>query len=242
VYDIKRELYHLTHKWRGSEKGGKNNIYRFDPAEKNSHCFNPMQEIRIGTEHQIADTQNIAYMLVDVVGEGIIGKHWLQTAFTLFTACILYVCHKNSAENKTRGSISSILDLLCDKDGIKNTIKTLADFSCVDAEAQKTINLIGYQMQGKDEKELSGIISTTVTQLSLYFDPLVTRAISTSDFTIDDICNAEKPATLYLVTDPNNKDRYQPLIRLILNMILRKLTAKMNFVNGKGRPSQILCK
>lgn len=235
IYDIKRELYHLTSKWRGDDNGGKNNIYRFDPAEKDSHCFNPMQEIRLKTEYQIADAQNIAYMLVDVVGEGIIGKHWLQTAFTLFTACILYVAHKNFDENNTQGSIPDILELLCDKDGIRNTIQTLADFSCIDEEAQKTINLIGYQMQGKDEKELSGIVSTTVTQLSLYFDPLVTRAVSKSDFSIDDICNKQKPATLYLVTDPSNKDRYQPLIRLIINMILRKLTAKMNFVNGKGQ-------
>ncbi|MFM2344017.1 MAG: hypothetical protein RLZZ210_626 [Pseudomonadota bacterium] len=235
VYDIKRELYHLTSKWRGSDKGGKNNIYRFDPAQKDSDCFNPMQEIRINTEYQIADAQNIAYMLVDTVGEGILGKHWLQTAYTLFTACILYIAHKNYDINQTHGSIPQMLDLLCDKSGIKNTVKELAEFSCVDEEAQKTINLIGYQMQGKEEKELSGIISTTVTQLSLYFDPLVNRAVSKSDFTIDDICNKEKPATLYLVTDPSNKDRYQPLIRLIINLILRKLTAQMNFVNGKGQ-------
>jgi type IV secretion system protein VirD4 len=235
VYDIKRELYHLSSKWRASETGANNNIYKFDPAETDTSCFNPMAEIRIGTSNQVPDAQNIAIMFVDAMGEGIIGKHWLQTAYTLFTGCILYIANKNYDTDGTYGSIPQMLELLCHEEGIYAIMELLAEFSCKNADAQKTINLIGQQMMSKEEKELSGIVSTTVTQLSLYFDPMVSNAVSKSDFTIDDICNGEKPATLYLVTDPNNKDRFQPLIRLMLNMILRRLTAKMNFTDGKGQ-------
>jgi type IV secretion system protein VirD4 len=235
VYDIKRELYHLSKKWRSSETGANNNVYKFDPAESDTHCFNPLAEIRIGTSHQVPDAQNIAIMLVDSMGEGIIGKHWLQTAYTLFTGCILYITNKNHDADGTYGSIPQMLELLCHEQGIHVIMQLLTEFSCKNADAQKVINLIGQQMMSKEEKELSGIVSTTVTQLSLYFDPMVSHAVSKSDFTINDICNSEKPSTLYLVTDPNNKDRFQPLIRLMLNIILRRLTAKMNFEKGNGQ-------
>ncbi len=235
VYDIKRELYHVTAKWRGSKSGADNNIYKFDSAEIDTHCFNPMNEIRINTEHQISDAQNMAYMLVDTDGKGIEGNHWLESAFTLFTGCILYVAHKNYQNNQTKGSIPKILALLCDDASIEETLKLLAEFKCSDTFASKAINQVGFEMLKKEIKELSGIVSSTLTKLSLYRDPLVANCVNKSDFTIDDICNGLKPATLYIVADPNNKDRYRPLIRLILNMILRKLTAKMIFENGQGK-------
>ncbi len=234
IYDIKRELFHLTSKWRAAEHGGNNNVFKFDPAELDTHCFNPMNEIRINTPYEMSDAQNMAYMLADENGKGL-NDHWVKTAFNLFSSCILYVAHKNYDENKTHGKITDILNLLCDQESIIKAMKKLSEFKCAQQDAQKIINQTGREMLGKDIRELSGVISTTVTQLSLYRDPLVAHSISKSDFTIDDITNATKPTTLYLVTDPNNKDRYQPLIRLILNMMLRRLNAKINFENGKGQ-------
>ncbi len=233
VYDIKRELYHLTNTWR--KFGANNNIYKFDPVETDTNCFNPMNEIRINTEYQVSDAQNMAYMLVDTEGKGIEGNHWLEAAFSLFTGCILYIAHKNYKLNNTKGNIPQILDFLCADESLKDTLELLSKFKCEDIYACKIINQVGLEMLKKEQKELSGVISSTLTKLSLYRDPLVANSVSKSDFTIDDICNVEKPATLYLVTDPNNKDRYRPLVRLILNMMLRKLTAKMHFENGKGK-------
>jgi len=51
VTDLKREIYELTAGWRRTE--ARNRILRFEPASS-SHSvhFNPLDEIRIGIEHE----------------------------------------------------------------------------------------------------------------------------------------------------------------------------------------------
>ena len=59
VTDLKGELYELTSGWR--QKYAHNRILRFEPAAAaGSCCFNPMAELRLGTEHEVGDVQNLA--------------------------------------------------------------------------------------------------------------------------------------------------------------------------------------
>ena len=59
VTDLKGELYELTSGWR--QKYAHNRILRFEPAAAaGSCCFNPMEELRLGTEHEVGDVQNLA--------------------------------------------------------------------------------------------------------------------------------------------------------------------------------------
>jgi type IV secretion system protein VirD4 len=62
VTDLKREIYELTAGWRRTE--ARNRILRFEPASS-SHSvhFNPLDEIRIGTEHETGDIQNLANLI-----------------------------------------------------------------------------------------------------------------------------------------------------------------------------------
>ena len=48
----------------------------------------------------------------------------------------------------------------------------------------------------------------------------------------NDLVNHEKPATLYLGIPPSDIERTMPLLRLILNQILSRLTEKMDFTQG----------
>src|SRR5438045_5222064 len=45
------------------------------------------------------------------------------------------------------------------------------------------------EMLDKEDKELSGVLSTAKTALASYSDPLVARNTSASDFTISDLVN-----------------------------------------------------
>lgn len=57
VTDLKREIYELTAGWRSRE--AKNRILRFEPANgKDSIGFNPLDEIRVGTDYETGDIQN----------------------------------------------------------------------------------------------------------------------------------------------------------------------------------------
>jgi type IV secretion system protein VirD4 len=62
-----------------------------------------------------------------------------------------------------------------------------------------------------------------MSYLSLYRDPLVAENTAHSSFRIADLMNHEKPCSLYLVVRPADKDRLKPLMRLIINQIVRVL-------------------
>jgi type IV secretion system protein VirD4 len=64
VTDLKGELYELTAGWRQEHAHDK--VLRFEPASSSgSCCFNPMAELRIGTEYEVGDVQNLALLMVD---------------------------------------------------------------------------------------------------------------------------------------------------------------------------------
>ncbi|MFM2345243.1 MAG: hypothetical protein RLZZ210_1857, partial [Pseudomonadota bacterium] len=225
IYDIKRELWHLTSKYRN--KIGK--CYLFDPSSPESSCFNPLSEVRLCTEKQIADAQNIAYMLVDRDGLGFDGDYWKEASYVLLIGAILYVLHNDSNAN-----LYDVLSFFSSEDTNHLTMDKMAKFECHDKIAQKEIQNIGNSMFKTPEKELAGIINSASKCLSIFRDPLIQKITSYSEFSILDIVNSEKPISLYMAFDPSNLDRLRPLIRLITNQILKKLTESMKFENGQG--------
>jgi type IV secretion system protein VirD4 len=45
------------------------------------------------------------------------------------------------------------------------------------------------------------------------------------------------PVSLYITTQPTDQDRLRPLVRILLNLMLRKLCGKMAFADGKAVPN-----
>ncbi len=89
------------------------------------------------------------------------------------------------------------------------------------------------EMLDKEDKDFSGVLSTAKTALALYSDPLVSRCTSSSDFTVHDLVNHERPVSLYLVVPPSDKIRLRPLIRLIFTMVVNRLTEKLDFEGAR---------
>ena len=70
ITDLKGELRALTAGWR--KEHANNHVLRFEPASSyGSVGWNPMEEIRIGTEYEIGDAQNLATCIVDPDGKGL---------------------------------------------------------------------------------------------------------------------------------------------------------------------------
>lgn len=57
---------------------------------------------------------------------------------------------------------------------------------------------------------------------------------------IKDLMHHNNPVSLYIVTQPNDKARLQPLVRVMLNMVVRLLADKMEFerVDGFVKPKK----
>src|SRR5512133_513931 len=58
ITDLKGELWAMTAGWRQKHAGNK--VLRFEPASPASVCWNPLDEIRVGTENEVGDIQNLA--------------------------------------------------------------------------------------------------------------------------------------------------------------------------------------
>jgi type IV secretion system protein VirD4 len=83
------------------------------------------------------------------------------------------------------------------------------------------------ELLNKSENERSGVLSTAMSFLGLYRDPVVAKVTRRCDWRIADLVGGKRPATLYLVVPPSDISRTKPLVRLVLNQIGRRLTEEL---------------
>ena len=92
-------------------------------------------------------------------------------------------------------------------------------------------------MMDRPAQEAGSVLSTAKTFLDLYRDPTVAKNTRRSDFRIRDLMHYADPVSLYIITQPNDKARLRPLVRIVVNMIVRLLADKMEFENGRPKPT-----
>ena len=91
-------------------------------------------------------------------------------------------------------------------------------------------------MMDRPREEAGSVLSTAKSYLSLYRDPVVRDNTSDSHFRIADLMHHADPVSLYIVTRPTDKARLRPLIRILLNMIVRLLADRIEFEQGRPKP------
>jgi len=58
-----------------------------------------MDQLRIGTEHEVGDVQDLALLIVDPDRKGLrAGDYFQKTAHSLLSACILHLSYKAKVE------------------------------------------------------------------------------------------------------------------------------------------------
>ena len=237
ITDLKGELWALTAGWR--KKYAKNKVLRFEPASA-SGCakWNSLDSIRLGTEYEVGDVQNLATLIVDPDGKGLI-DHWQKTSQSLLVGLILHLLYKRKNEG-VLASMAAVDWLMADPKQAGSNDELWADMASylhVDGKNHPVVGATGQDMMARDEREAGSVISSTKSYLALYRDPIVARNTNASDFKIQDLMNHDDPVSLYIVTQPNDKDRLRPLVRVMLNMIVRLLADKMEFENGQPKVS-----
>src|SRR3546814_245126 len=91
------------------------------------------------------------------------------------------------------------------------------------------------EVLNKSENERSGVLSTAMSFLGLYRDPIVAQNTSSCDWRIADLVDAKSPVSLYLVIPPSDISRTKPLVRLVMNQIGRRLTERLEGDPKKSR-------
>ena len=220
IHDIKGENWTLTSGWRSRFS----TCIRFDPTDTASPRFNPLMEVRKGPG-EVRDVQNIADILVDPEGSLERRSHWEKTGHALLVGVILHVLY--AEDDKTLAGCARILS-----DPSRSFEKTLERMlktrhlraSDGVRKVHPVVAQAARELLNKADNERSGVLSTALSFLSLYRDPVVAAVTSASDWRIGDLAGAARPVSLYLVVPPSDLSRTKPLIRLILNQIGRRLT------------------
>ncbi len=219
VHDIKGENWTLTAGFRARH----GRVLLFDPTNAASAAYNPLLEVRRG-QWEVRDVQNVADVLVDPEGSLERRNHWEKTSHSLLVGTILHVLYAEA--DKTLAGVASFLS-----DPSRTIEETLAAMMATPhlgaAGVHPVVASAARELLNKSDNERSGVLSTAMSFLGLYRDPVVAEVTRACQWRIADLIEGDRPATLYLVVPPSDISRTKPLIRLILNQIGRRLTEEL---------------
>lgn len=227
VHDIKGENWTLTAGFR-SRHG---RVLLFDPTNPKSAAYNPLLEVRRG-EWEVRDVQNIADILVDPEGSLEKRNHWEKTSHALLVGAILHVLY--AEKDKTLAGVAAFLS--DPKRPIESTLAAMMKTAHLGEDGpHPVIASAARELLNKSDNERSGVLSTAMSFLGLYRDPVVAEVTRRCDWRIADVVGGKRPSTLYLVVPPSDINRTKPLIRLILNQVGRRLTEDLQAKGGRHR-------
>jgi type IV secretion system protein VirD4 len=218
VHDIKGENWQLTAGWRA--RFGR--VLLFDPTNALSAAYNPLLEVRRG-DTEVRDVQNVADILVDPEGALERRNHWEKTSHSLLVGAILHVLY--AERDKTLAGVANFLS--DPKRPIETTLRAMMTTRHLGDAPHPVVASATRELLNKSENERSGVLSTAMSFLALYRDPLVGKVTSRCDWRINDLVDGKRPVTLYLVVPPSDISRTKPLVRLVLNQIGRRLTEEL---------------
>jgi type IV secretion system protein VirD4 len=229
VHDIKGENWQLTAGFRARH----GRVLLFDPTNPASSAYNPLLEVRRGA-WEVRDVQNVADVLVDPEGSLDKRNHWEKTSHSLLVGTILHVLYAEA--DKTLAGVAAFLS--DPRRSIEATlVAMMATPHLGDDGPHPVVASTARELLNKSDNERSGVLSTAMSFLGLYRDPVVAEVTGRCDWRIADLIKGDRPATLYLVVPPSDISRTKPLIRLVLNQIGRRLTEDLH---AKERHHRVL--
>ena len=226
VHDIKGENWTLTAGWRA--RFGR--VLLFDPTNPASAAYNPLLEVRRGPS-EVRDVQNIADILVDPEGALERRNHWEKTSHSLLVGAILHVLY--AEPDKTLAGVANFLS--DPRAPIEATLKAMMATPHLGDRPHPVVASAARELLNKSDNERSGVLSTAMSFLGLYRDPVVAQVTSRCDWRIADLVEGSVPVSLYLVVPPSDIVRTKPLVRLVLNQIGRRLTETLENARNRHR-------
>ena len=231
VFDPKGELWNLTAGYRKSFS----DVFRFAPLSDNSIRMNYLDSIRSDYRYAFRDASLIAdILLAPAENESVSGneKHFTDTAKDLLTTAILHVKFSKTYKQK---HMAGVLNFLSGSMNISNRDSEI-DYSTDLLESMKSddhgddlihqqIFLGANRALIKPDRERGSVFSTALRSLWLFQDINTAVNTSTSDIVFSDFYG-NKPISLYLTIPNSDIDRVSPLIRLIVQFLIRRFAEK----------------
>jgi type IV secretion system protein VirD4 len=175
VHDIKGENWSLTAGWRSRFS----HCLLFDPTNPLSARFNPLLEVRKGAM-EVRDVQNIADILVDPEGAREQRDHWEKTAHALLVGTILHVLY--AEQEKTLARVATFLSDPTRSIGRTLSIMLTTNHLGTDTTpvVHPVVASVARELMNKADNERSGVVSTAMSLLGLYRDPIIAATTATA--------------------------------------------------------------
>ena len=176
-------------------------------SPKESSAYNPLLEVRRG-EWEVRDVQNIADILVDPEGSLDKRNHWEKTSHSLLVGAILHILYAEPEK-----TLAGVANFLSDpKRPVESTLRAMMKTAHLGEDGpHPVVASAARELLNKSDNERSGVLSTAMSFLGLYRDPVVAEVTRRCDwrirkpavavFTLDDyvaagIMTADQAATL----------------------------------------------
>lgn len=252
VFDMKGENYAFTAGYRMKVLGQK--ILKFRPYSfDGSVSYNPLAEVELGTVKEVKGATVIADILTDP-GEGKQRDHWANSASSLLVGLILYVLYKAKNEGRM-GSIGDVVDFLTDTSRSLDdawqdlmTVPLTSDLECIKSwkkiyskqqmsgipnGVHPVVARTAAEMLNKDPKERASVISSVMSKLTLFKDPIIRKNTTNVDFRIKDLMDFETPVSFYVVVESQDMATLAPLLKMLLTQVIGVLAPEMDFESGE---------
>lgn len=246
--DMKGENYNFTAGYRSEVL--KHKILKFEPySYESSVSYNPLAEVRLGSEYEVRDATIIANIITDP-GEGKTRDHWGETSTALLVGLILLVLYRAEEENRI-GTLGDVVDFLTNPDmPVDNSLQEIMTNPTTSNEkhlenwekyypseqrkgipynTHPVVARTAAEMLSKDVRERAGIISSVMAKLGLFKDPIIRKNTSKVDFKISDLMDYDTPVDLYVVVTSDSMDTLAPLLRILVTQLIGVLAPKMDF-------------
>jgi len=227
--------------------------FAFDPKKLLPDPNNPEDSIfklvPSGTNDETATIQQIISIIIDPAGKGLT-DHWSKTASSFMLGAITHLLYRFRMERRGVPGISDVLTELS-KPGVpwRKVVELWQEYPHLGYEeiirpnGEKAIiplvhPIVAQEAQAilnKPDEEAGSVLSTVISNMGLFRDPVVARNTSKSSFRIRDLMDNESMVSCYLVINPIDQLRLMPLTRLVLTQVIFTLAAKMGFEDGRSR-------
>lgn len=216
VHDARSELCEHTSPWRSTQAG--NRIIQFDPCStSDGDKFNPINAIRIGTDHALDDAQHLARCLIPD-SSAVDNPMWVTWARNeLYRYLLAEACRGGSLAKVVEAVHRTDLDCpIFDVTGVRDEHPRI----------YAAIANAGINAYLDNAKAHQAVLKMICDALCEFTAPEATVNTASSTFELDDLADAIHPTTLYLVTRPQDLARTESIRRVILAQVLRRLAEK----------------
>jgi type IV secretion system protein VirD4 len=211
------ENYFATAKYRAQFS----RVFAFNPCAAVSRKLNPLAEVRLGV-HEVGDAQVIAGILVDPESATRRMDHWEQTAFGLLTGLILHTLY-GPRPDKTLPGVPHLMD--DPQLGMAGVLYEMMTYPHLTGKPHPTIAMIARAQKNRADREASSVWSTVERCLTLFHDPVIGGHLSAHELPFSTIHDPDHPVSLYLICNPGDGPRLEPLFKLLIQQIMAQLTA-----------------